>query len=77
VGVRNRATILLEAMADEEVTAIATKVFEMAKAGDLLAAKLIFDRVALASKARPIAVRPSAIDEWDETDAVRGSGRKL
>jgi hypothetical protein len=64
-------------MADEDVTAIATKVIEMAKAGDLLAAKLIFDRVAPASKARPIAVRLSAIGEWDGTDAVLGSYRTI
>jgi hypothetical protein len=44
-GIRNRATILLEAITDDDLQAIVMKVIEKAKAGDLIATKLIFDRV--------------------------------
>jgi hypothetical protein len=76
-GVRNRATILLEAIADEDLNAIATKVVAMAKAGDLTAAKLIFDRVAPAPAARAIATNLSPIGKWDGTDAVLNSYRTI
>jgi hypothetical protein len=44
-GVRNRATVLLEAIADADIAAIMAKIVEKAKAGDATAAKILLDRL--------------------------------
>jgi hypothetical protein len=76
-GVRNRATALLEAIADEDLLAIVTKIVAKAKAGDLIAAKLILDRVAPAPKGRTVAIELPAIDEWNGTDACLSANRAI
>lgn len=53
-GARNRGTLLLAAISDGDLHAIREKVVEMAKAGDLVAAKLIFDRVVPVPRARTV-----------------------
>jgi hypothetical protein len=45
---------MLEAIADIDLRAIVTKIVEKAKGGDLVAAKLIFDRLAPAPKSRTV-----------------------
>jgi hypothetical protein len=69
-GIRNRATVLLEAITDDDLHAIVLMVIEKAKAGDLIAAKLIFDRVAPAPKGRAVTIELPAIGQWDGIDAV-------
>ncbi len=76
-GTRNRATVLLEAITDDDLHAIVTKVIEKAKAGDLIAAKLIFDRVAPAPKGRAVSIELPAIGQWDGNDAVLRAYRTI
>jgi hypothetical protein len=45
-GTRNRATMLLEAITDADLAAIMAKIVEKAKSGDVVAAKLLLDRLA-------------------------------
>jgi hypothetical protein len=69
-GTRNRATVLLEAIPDDDLQAIVTKLVEKAKSGDVVAAKLIFDRVAPAPKSRALAIELPAIGQWNGIDSV-------
>jgi hypothetical protein len=76
-GVRNKATALLEAIADDDLQAIVTKIVAKAKGGDLIAAKLILDRVAPQPKGRTVAIELPAIGEWNGTDAYLGANRAI
>jgi Family of unknown function (DUF5681) len=69
-GARNRASAMLEAIDDDDLRAIVAKIVEKAKAGDLVAAKLIFDRVAPPPKSRTVSIDLPAIDKWDGNEAV-------
>lgn len=69
-GTRNRATVLLEAIADEDLKAIMTKIVEKAKAGDLVAARLIFDRIAPAPRARALEIDLPGLDKPNVGDTL-------
>jgi hypothetical protein len=53
-GTRNRATVLTEKLLSKDLKHIASKIVELAKQGDLVAAKLILDRVARVPKGRRV-----------------------
>jgi Family of unknown function (DUF5681) len=76
-GVRNRASVLLEAIGDDDLQTILSTIISKAKAGDLVAAKLIFDRVAPASKSRTVDIDLQAIDKWDGNEAVLSAHRAI
>jgi hypothetical protein len=76
-GLRNRATVLLDAISDGDLTAIVSTVVEKAKAGDLIAARLILDRVAPAPKGRALALDVPAIGEWDGSATVLTAYRRI
>jgi hypothetical protein len=64
-GCRNRATALIEAIADGDLAAIVAKIVEQAKGGDLGAAKLIFDRVAPPPRNRAVSIALPAVGDWN------------
>jgi hypothetical protein len=53
-GSRNKATLIVEALLDDEAEAIVRKVIERAKKGDLIALRLCLDRIAPARRDRPV-----------------------
>lgn len=53
-GSRNRASLLLDRMAEGEAEAVLRSVLAAAKAGDMAAAKVLLDRVWPARKGRPM-----------------------
>jgi hypothetical protein len=55
-GSRNKATLALDAVADESAKAILEKLVESAKAGDMRAAELVLARVWPVRKGRPVAL---------------------
>jgi len=60
-GSRNRATLILDALADGEAEAMLRRVVEAAKAGDLKAAEIVLSRVWPAKKGRPVRIDLPAI----------------
>jgi hypothetical protein len=76
-GLRNRATILLEAIKDNDLTAIIITVVEKAKAGDLAAAKLILDRLLPAPKNRPVPIALQTIGQWNGSEAILAAYRAI
>ena len=55
-GSRNKATLALDAVADESAKAILEKMVEAAKGGDMRAAELVLSRVWPVRKGRPVAL---------------------
>jgi hypothetical protein len=53
-GSRNHATAILAALTDADATAIQRAVIEKAKKGDMVAARIILDRISPAPRGRPI-----------------------
>ena len=53
-GSRNRASLLLDRMAEDEAEAVLQSVLTAAKAGDMGAAKVLLDRIWPARKGRPV-----------------------
>lgn len=70
-GVRNRATVLLEAITDADLSAILSKIVEKAKGGDAAAAKILLDRLMPAPRARSVTLAlPSLGDGTAASKAV-------
>lgn len=67
-GTRNRATLLAQAMLEDEVQAVVQVVVAAARAGDLTAAKMVIERVVPPMRERPIAVNLPA--DLKTADAV-------
>lgn len=76
-GRRNKATLLLEAITDSDLEAIQAKVIEKAKAGDLTAAKLIFDRLAPQPKSRAVPIDLPTIGQWHGNETVLRAYREI
>lgn len=55
-GVRNRATLLALATMEGELDAIVKRVIAAAKAGDMVAARLVVDKLIPAAKDRPVSI---------------------
>jgi hypothetical protein len=69
-GSRNRASVVLDALNDSDLEAIVEKVVAKAKEGDLTAAKIIFDRVMPAPRARAVAIDLAEVDRYDGDEAT-------
>jgi hypothetical protein len=76
-GTRNRATVLLEAISVADLEAVLAKVIKMAKAGDLVAIRLILDRVLPPPKNRAVSIELPAIGEWDGNETVLRAYREI
>ena len=61
-GSRNKATMLVMKLMEDDAAAITKTVIDAAKAGDLAAAKLVIDRLAPPAKERPVFVALPATD---------------
>ena len=61
-GSRNRASLVLDALADGEAEAVLEAMVERAKQGDLKAAELVLARAWPARKGRPVALDLPAVD---------------
>jgi hypothetical protein len=68
---------MLEAITDNDLKAIVRKIVEKAIAGDLVAAKLILDRLAPAPKSRTVGIDLQAIHQWDGNEAVLSAHRAI
>ena len=53
-GARHRSTVAIEALLDGEGEAITRKAIEAAKAGDMVAIRLVLDRICPPRKTRPV-----------------------
>ena len=53
-GSRNKATLILDAMADDEASEVLARVVEAAKSGDIKAAEIVLSRVWPARKGRAV-----------------------
>jgi hypothetical protein len=62
-GCRNRASRMLEAITDADLAAIVAKIVQKAKAGDVMAAKILLDRLIPVPRTRSVLVdMPSLAD---------------
>ena len=61
-GSRNKATLILDALADGEAETILQKQIDLAKEGDQRAAEVILSRVWPARKSRPVALNLPAME---------------
>ena len=69
-GSRNRATVLLEKLMAGEAEAVTRAVIEKAKAGDLMAARIVLDRILPARKDRSVTFNlPVIVTAADATTA--------
>jgi hypothetical protein len=71
-GARNRSTVAVEALLDEEGEAITRKVIELAKAGDTTALRLCLECIAPVRKGRPVTFPLPAIETTG--DVVKAIG---
>ncbi|HMF19639.1 MAG TPA: DUF5681 domain-containing protein, partial [Gemmataceae bacterium] len=70
-GSRNKASLLLDELADGEASFILTQVMEAAKGGDMRAAEIILARIWPVKKGRPISLQlPSIKTAHDVVAAV-------
>ncbi len=60
-GSRNRATVILDQLAEGDAEAVLRKQLELAKAGDQRAAEIVLSRVWPARKSRPVSLTLPAI----------------
>jgi hypothetical protein len=62
-GCRNRAAVLLDAINDDDLTAIVAKLVTRAKSGDMSATKILLDRLVPAPRARAVAAAVTSVAE--------------
>ena len=62
-GARHASTLAIEALLDGEGEAITRKAIEAAKAGDMVAIRLVLDRICPPRKSRPIHIELPAISD--------------
>lgn len=72
-GSRNKATILLDQMAEGEAPEIVRKVFDAAKNGDMRAADLVLSRIWPVRKGRPVSLELPAITSAADVVAALGA----
>jgi uncharacterized protein DUF5681 len=63
LGSRNKSTMLLQNLLDGEAEAIARKVIEMAKAGDMAAIRVCLDRLAPARRSASVTCELPPLDD--------------
>ena len=71
-GSRNKATMAIEALLDDDGEAITRKAIELAKTGDMAAIRICMDRICPPRKDRPISFALPEIRSAE--DAVRAAG---
>jgi len=64
-GARNKRSVLVEQLMDADISEIVKSVLDKAKQGDLVAAKLVLDRVAPIPKGRALALNLPAVSDGD------------
>ena len=62
-GARHRTTVAIEALLDGEGEAITRKAIEAAKAGDMVAIRLVLDRICPPRKTRPIHIELPSVQD--------------
>ncbi|MGD9879457.1 MAG: DUF5681 domain-containing protein [Reyranella sp.] len=72
-GSRNRATVLLDKLAEADAKAVLAKQIELAKDGDQRAADLILARVWPVRKGRPVSLDFPAISTTDDVVSAVGA----
>ena len=72
-GARHRLTVLAERMMEDEAGEVVTVVIAAAKAGDMIAARLILERIAPPRKGRPVAFDLPRIDTAADVLAALGA----
>ncbi|MCC7281433.1 MAG: hypothetical protein IT556_03550 [Acetobacteraceae bacterium] len=72
-GSRNRATVILDALAEADAAAVLAKVTEAAKAGDLRAAEILLARVWPPKKGRPVALDMPTVTSAADVLAALGN----
>jgi Family of unknown function (DUF5681) len=69
-GTRNKATLLIEKLLDDDAKDIGKKAIELAKAGDSTALRLCLDRIAPARKDRHIAFKLPKLEKPEHAIAA-------
>jgi hypothetical protein len=72
-GARNKATLLIEKLLDDDAKSITEKAIELAKAGDSTALRLCLDRIAPPRKDRHIAFDLPKLKRPEDAVAAAGS----
>jgi hypothetical protein len=72
-GSRNKATLLIEKLLDDDAKSITEKAIELAKAGDCTALRLCLDRIAPARKDRHIAFNLPKLEKPEHAVAAAGA----
>jgi hypothetical protein len=72
-GSRNKATLALDEMADDDSKAVIEKVLDAAKGGDMRAAELVLSRIWPARKSRPVTLKLPAIQSAADVVAAVGA----
>lgn len=67
VGSRNKATLAVQALFDNEAEAIGRKVIELALAGDMTAIKLVLERILPPRRDVPITIEIPEINQIEDT----------
>ena len=70
LGSRNKATVLMESLLEEEAEAIARKLIEMAKDGDMTAIRVCMDRLAPARRGAAISCELPPVETSDDAVAA-------
>ncbi|MDO8874521.1 MAG: DUF5681 domain-containing protein [Pseudolabrys sp.] len=70
IGSRNKTTLAVESLLDGEAEALTRKAIELAKAGDMAALRLCFDRILSPRKDRPVSFALPAISSPKEAAAT-------
>ena len=68
-GLRNKATVLIEALLDGEAEGLARKAIDMALAGDTTCLRICLERILPPRKDRPVSLELPTLEK--ATDAVR------
>jgi len=72
-GARHRLTLLAEKLMDDQAEAIVESVIKAAKAGDMVAARLILERVSPVRKGRTVQFALPAVEKADDVLGALGS----
>jgi hypothetical protein len=72
-GLRNKATVLIEALMDGEAEEVARKAIELAKAGDTACIRIVMERLLPPRKDRPIEIELPKLEKAADAVAVMGS----
>jgi hypothetical protein len=70
---KNRSTVFLDAIGDDDLQAIIAAVVKRAKTGDPVCARLIIDRLVPVPRARTVEIGLSAVGRYDAADALLAS----